>query len=158
MPPDRERDQLRGDRRAHRPVPGLGTDIVRRLVDDGLVLDSGPAVSTAGIRRRMLEFNENARYVIGVLLDADPILYMITNRAGTVLRHDSLSARLTDPTATDRLDKTAGNRAVRQRATREEHPATVNARIAETGQLLAAAAGARVDAPRSARHLDPHRR
>ncbi|MCO1574545.1 ROK family transcriptional regulator [Crossiella sp. SN42] len=66
---------------------------VRKLLDEGLVLETGRAESTGGKRRVLLQLNHNARYAVGVHLDHGGITYVLTNLGGAVV------ARITRPGA-----------------------------------------------------------
>ncbi|WP_345031455.1 MarR family transcriptional regulator, partial [Kutzneria kofuensis] len=44
---------------------------VRKLIDEGLVVETGHAESTGGKRRVLLRLNESARFAVGVHLDQD---------------------------------------------------------------------------------------
>ncbi|MFC9065326.1 MULTISPECIES: ROK family transcriptional regulator [Streptomyces] len=59
--------------------------VVRRLIDDGLVVESGHAESTGGKRRVLLQLNRSARYAVGVHLDHDGITYVLTDLGGSVV-------------------------------------------------------------------------
>jgi predicted NBD/HSP70 family sugar kinase len=67
--------------------------VVRRLIDEGLVLETGRAESTGGKRRVLLQLNHASRYAIGVHLDHAGITYVLTNLGGAVV------ARITRPGA-----------------------------------------------------------
>jgi len=59
--------------------------VVRRLIDDGLVLEVGRAESTGGKPRMLLQLDPSARYAIGVHLDHAGITYVLTNLGGSVV-------------------------------------------------------------------------
>ena len=63
--------------------------VVRRLIDDGLVLETGRAESTGGKPRVLLRLNDAARYGVGVHLDHSGITYVVTSLGGAVLHHRS---------------------------------------------------------------------
>ncbi|WNV88166.1 ROK family transcriptional regulator [Umezawaea sp. Da 62-37] len=67
--------------------------VVRKLIDEGLVLETGRAESTGGKRRVLLQLNHASRYAIGVHLDHAGITYVLTNLGGAVV------ARITRPGA-----------------------------------------------------------
>lgn len=71
------------------------SNVVRKLIDDGLVVEIGRAESTGGKPRVLLELNTSARYAIGVHLDHGSITYALTNLAGAQV------ARLAKPGAGD---------------------------------------------------------
>lgn len=59
--------------------------IVRSLLEDGLVQEVGTAVSTGGKRRTLLEIAPGARCAVGVHLEADSVVYVVTNMAGGMI-------------------------------------------------------------------------
>ena len=59
--------------------------VVRRLIDDGLVLEVGRAESTGGKPRMLLQLDPSARYAIGVHLDHAGITYVIANLGGAIV-------------------------------------------------------------------------
>lgn len=65
--------------------------VVRRLLDDDLVVEIGRAESTGGKPRTLLELNQSARYAVGAHLDHSGITYAVTNLAGAPV------ARMTRP-------------------------------------------------------------
>ncbi|MFD5824649.1 ROK family protein [Lentzea sp. NPDC060358] len=64
---------------------GTISTVVRGLIDEGLVAETGHAESTGGKRRVMLQLNHFARYAIGVHLDDARITYVLTNLGGAVV-------------------------------------------------------------------------
>ena len=61
------------------------TRIVRQLLDDGLVMETGFGQSTGGKRRTLLQLNPAARTAIGISLDYDQITYIAADLSGTVI-------------------------------------------------------------------------
>jgi predicted NBD/HSP70 family sugar kinase len=59
--------------------------IVRQLIDDGLIAETGFEDSTGGKRRTLLQLNPTSRHAIGIALDAATITYVITDLAGEVI-------------------------------------------------------------------------
>lgn len=59
--------------------------VVRKLIDEGLVLETGHAESTGGKRRVLLQLDHAARYAVGVHLDHAGIIYVLTNLRGSVV-------------------------------------------------------------------------
>ncbi|WP_377272660.1 ROK family protein [Peterkaempfera sp. SMS 1(5)a] len=59
--------------------------VVRRLIDDGLVLEIGRAESTGGKRRVLLQLNPASRYAVGVHLDYAGITYALVDLGGAVV-------------------------------------------------------------------------
>lgn len=58
---------------------------VRKLLDEGLVVETGHAESTGGKRRVLLQLNHDSRYAVGVHLDHGRITYVLTNLGGAVV-------------------------------------------------------------------------
>ncbi|SDD53886.1 Sugar kinase of the NBD/HSP70 family, may contain an N-terminal HTH domain [Sanguibacter gelidistatuariae] len=56
--------------------------VVRKLLDDELVVEIGRAESTGGKPRVLLELNQSARFAVGAHLDHSGITYAVTNLAG----------------------------------------------------------------------------
>lgn len=74
--------------------------VVRRLIDDGLVVETGRAESTGGKRRVLLQLNQSSRYAVGVHLDHAGITYVLTNLGGSVVaRMSRAGAGTEDPPA-----------------------------------------------------------
>ncbi len=67
--------------------------VVRGLIEDGLVAETGRAESTGGKRRVLLQLEPSARFAVGIHLDHDGITYAVTDLAGAVV------ARITRPGA-----------------------------------------------------------
>ncbi len=59
--------------------------VVRRLIDDGLVVEIGRAESTGGKPRVLLRLNHTSRYAVGVHLDHAGITCVLTDLAGSVV-------------------------------------------------------------------------
>ncbi|MFT7841437.1 ROK family transcriptional regulator [Saccharothrix sp. BKS2] len=59
--------------------------VVRKLIDEGLVVETGRAESTGGKRRVLLQLNHSSRYAVGVHLDHAGITYVLTNLGGSVV-------------------------------------------------------------------------
>ncbi|WP_053734892.1 ROK family transcriptional regulator [Nocardia sp. NRRL S-836] len=94
---------------------------VRKLLDEGLVAETGHAESTGGKRRVLLQLNATSRFALGVHLDHSGITYVLTDLAGGVV------ARIIKPGA----------------GTRE--PAEVVARMAADTATLIASVGVEHD-------------
>ncbi|MFV2119470.1 ROK family transcriptional regulator, partial [Streptomyces sp. Act-28] len=74
--------------------------VVRRLIDDGLVLETGRAESTGGKPRVLLQLNQRSRYAVGVHLDLAGITYVLTDLGGSVVaRMSRAGAGEEDPPA-----------------------------------------------------------
>ncbi|WKU07051.1 ROK family protein [Micromonospora sp. HUAS LYJ1] len=65
-------------------APTIST-LVRKLINEDLVVETGHAKSTGGKRRVLLQLNHAARYAVGVHLDHGVITYALTNLGGTVV-------------------------------------------------------------------------
>lgn len=61
------------------------TRIVKSLIADGLVVETGFGTSTGGKRPTLLELNAAARYAIGLALDETRLTYVVTDLSGTVV-------------------------------------------------------------------------
>ncbi|TDN91542.1 putative NBD/HSP70 family sugar kinase [Microbacterium sp. BK668] len=94
------------------------SNIVRALIDDGLVREVGFAQSTGGKRRTMLQISPEARCAVGVHVSMTGVTYVVTNMAGGMLGRK------------------------RTRGIGYEHPTTVVAEIANEFDLLLAQVGA----------------
>ena len=78
---------------------GTISTVVRGLIDDGLVVETGHAESTGGKRRVLLQLNHFARYAVGVHLDDARITYVLTNLGGSVVARISRAGAGTDSPA-----------------------------------------------------------
>ncbi|WP_052850310.1 ROK family transcriptional regulator [Streptomyces avicenniae] len=70
--------------------------VVRRLIDDGLVVETGRAASTGGKRRVLLQLNQSSRFAVGVHLDHAGLTYVLTNLGGSVVARMSRAGVGTD--------------------------------------------------------------
>ncbi|WP_159945509.1 MULTISPECIES: ROK family transcriptional regulator [unclassified Nocardiopsis] len=59
--------------------------VVRKLIDDGLVRETGRAESTGGKPRVLLQLNQESRYAVGVHIDPVGITYALTDLTGAVV-------------------------------------------------------------------------
>ncbi|WP_426625658.1 ROK family protein [Leifsonia sp. McL0607] len=66
-------------------TPTSITRVVKSLIEDGLVIETGFLESTGGKRSSVLELNTRARFAVGVSLDAGRLTYVVTDLAGTVI-------------------------------------------------------------------------
>lgn len=63
------------------------SNIVRRLIDDGLVRETGTTVATRGKPRTLLAINSHALYGVGIHIGSDALTCVVTDtRGGTVGR------------------------------------------------------------------------
>jgi predicted NBD/HSP70 family sugar kinase len=65
------------------------TRIVRQLLDEGLIVETGLSESTGGKRRTLLSLNPSARSSVGISLDHDRIVYVVIDLSGRVLAEHS---------------------------------------------------------------------
>lgn len=59
--------------------------VVRRLINEGLVLEIGRAESTGGKPLMLLQLDPTARFAIGVHLDHAGITYVVANLGGAIV-------------------------------------------------------------------------
>lgn len=81
------------------PLTGLTSqtvsNVVRRLLDAGLITEAGQAPSSGGKRRTLLSARADGAYAVGVQLDPDAAVVAVVDLAGTV--QGTRRVRLTDP-------------------------------------------------------------
>lgn len=61
------------------------TRIVKVLINEGLVIETGFGDSTGGKRRTLLELNATSRFAIGLSLDDARLTYVVTDLAGNLV-------------------------------------------------------------------------
>lgn len=61
------------------------TNIVRRLIADGVVEEVGQSASIRGKPRILLQLCASAKYAAGVLLDSDQLVYVLTDLTGRIV-------------------------------------------------------------------------
>jgi predicted NBD/HSP70 family sugar kinase len=66
------------------------TNLVRDLIADGLVIETGHGVSTGGKRPTLLRLNPQARYSVGVQFERNMCVIVICDLAGRPVSHTSL--------------------------------------------------------------------
>lgn len=66
-------------------TPATVTTVVRRLMDDGLVVEVGRGASTGGKPRTLLQLKPDSRYAIGVYLGEDAVTYVLSDLSGAVV-------------------------------------------------------------------------
>ncbi|WP_374008623.1 ROK family protein [Leifsonia sp. LS-T14] len=66
-------------------TPTSITRVVKTLIEEGLVIETGFSESTGGKRSSLLELNTRARYAVGLSLDAGRLTYVVTDLAGNVI-------------------------------------------------------------------------
>ena len=80
------------------------TQVVRELIEDGLVVEAGRGESTGGKPRTLLQLNPRARYSVGVQLEWYTSVVVIVDLAGRPIARASFAgAVLTPPDETVRL-------------------------------------------------------
>jgi predicted NBD/HSP70 family sugar kinase len=86
------------------------SNVVRKLLDAGLVAESGQAPSSGGKRRTLLTIRADGACAVGVHLDPDAAVIVVVDLAGEVI--GSRRLRLTDPgdpaDVVDRIARTTG--------------------------------------------------
>lgn len=73
------------------------TNITRRLLDDGLIVEAGRTISGPGKPRVTLRLNASSRYSIGVHLDPAAMTFVLLDLAGTTVRRVSRRTPASDP-------------------------------------------------------------
>lgn len=58
---------------------------VKRLLEDGLLVEVGQSDATGGKPRRLLALNTNSRYAVGLTVDEPQLTYVLTNLRGEVV-------------------------------------------------------------------------
>lgn len=77
------------------------SNIVKRLIDRGLVIEADRAVSNGGKRRVRLRANPDSAYAVGVQIDGDETSFVIANLTGQVVaRHRQPTFHEQGPLAT----------------------------------------------------------
>lgn len=64
------------------------SNIVKRLIEGGLVVEAGKGKSIGGKPRVMLEINAGAGYSVGVQLDGDEVSFVVADMTGRVISRD----------------------------------------------------------------------
>ena len=64
------------------------SNIVKRLIDRGLVIEADKSVSSGGKRRVRLRANPDSAYAVGVQIDGDETSFVIANLTGEVVARD----------------------------------------------------------------------
>lgn len=65
--------------------PSTVTNVVRRLIADGLVVEAGQGASTGGKPRTLLQLDTGARYAVGVHLEQGGVRFVVTDLSGTIV-------------------------------------------------------------------------
>lgn len=58
------------------------SNVVRRLIADGLVVETGLSEPTGGKRRTLLDIERTSRYAVGVSLDRERLTFVVTDLSG----------------------------------------------------------------------------
>src|SRR4051794_34032016 len=66
-------------------TPTSITRIIKSLIDEGLVVETGFGDSTGGKRPSLIELNLLARYAVGLSLDDARLTYVVTDLGGNVI-------------------------------------------------------------------------
>lgn len=61
------------------------SNVVRKLIADGLVVETGFSESTGGKRRTLVEIDRLSRYALGVSLDHDRMTYVLADLSGRLV-------------------------------------------------------------------------
>lgn len=73
------------------------TRIVRQLLQDGLVVETGQAESTGGKPRTLLQLNAAARVAVGISVDQPSMTYLLTDLNGDVIGRRTAKGSGTKP-------------------------------------------------------------
>ncbi|MBP3953038.1 ROK family transcriptional regulator [Bacillus suaedae] len=83
---------------------GTVSSLVTELLDEHLILESGPGISSGGRRPVMLLFNQSAGYSIGIDIGVNYILFILTDLQGVICNEKQVKVRnLTVTEATEIL-------------------------------------------------------
>jgi predicted NBD/HSP70 family sugar kinase len=83
------------------------SNIVRSLIGDGLIVETGRGISTGGKPRTTLRVNAAARYSIGVHFDPRAIFGVLVDLDGTIVGRRTVRLRSARPLPDDVLDRAA---------------------------------------------------
>lgn len=72
------------------------SNVARKLVDEGMVVEGPPIVAGKGKPRTPLQLNPQARYAVGIHLDPAVDTFVLVDMRGTVLAHAEHAPRHTD--------------------------------------------------------------
>lgn len=61
------------------------SNVVRKLLAEGLVVETGFSESTGGKRRTLLDINSASRYAVGVALDRERLTFVVTDLSGRLV-------------------------------------------------------------------------
>lgn len=66
------------------------SNVCRRLLDDGMVHETGIRISGVGKPRRMLALKADGRFAVGVHIDPSVVMVVLLDLAGSVVAHESI--------------------------------------------------------------------
>jgi len=69
--------------------PQTISNVTRRLLDDGLIVEAGKHIQGPGKPRVILQLDPESRFAVGVHLDPTVITYVVLDLLGRVVAHDS---------------------------------------------------------------------
>ncbi len=74
------------------------TNIVRKLIGEGLVVEAGHGASVRGKPQVFLELRADARFAVGVLVDTDSLHFVLTDLSGQIVeQHTTEGAGMREP-------------------------------------------------------------
>lgn len=121
------------------------SNVVRRLLDAGLVSESGHAPSNGGKRRTLLSPRAEGAYAVGVQLDPDSVVVAVVNLAGRAV--SSRRIKLTEPVDPAGLVERVSRAATRLVGRSEVDPSRVLGMGLATPGPIDGPGGAIVDPP-----------
>ncbi|SDI98513.1 ROK family transcriptional regulator [Nonomuraea jiangxiensis] len=80
------------------------SNIVRRLLDDGVVRETGDTVATGGKPRTMLVINSRSAYGIGIRVGADTLTCVVTDTRGGTIGRELVAVSPTEDVVTQLSD------------------------------------------------------
>lgn len=86
--------------------PASVTELVKELIEEGLVVESGQLIGGIGRRRTLLSLNNNSICAIGVLLSYYNVTYVLSQMDGTIVEKSEI--RVDDPHAPDLAGQVTG--------------------------------------------------
>lgn len=72
------------------------SNVARKLVDEGMVVEGAPIVAGKGKPRTPLQLNPQARYAVGIHLDPAVDTFVLVDMRGTVIAHTEHAPRQSD--------------------------------------------------------------
>ncbi|MET9272236.1 ROK family transcriptional regulator [Kribbella sp. NPDC003557] len=74
--------------------------VVKRLLADGLIIETGYGDPTGGKRATLLQFNPRARHAVGIAIDTPSTTYVVTDMSGRVIEQVASRGIGKEPPAT----------------------------------------------------------